>query len=74
MSYYSRAEQETLYNYDPIDGQWVIYSTYPPDIRKILINSEVLSKSTDEGGRVIEVKAVAERNQVRLFKPRVQTP
>ncbi len=71
MSYFQKEEQETLYSYDPVDDQWIIYSTYPPDIKKIIANSEVTRKSTDKDGRVIEVNAIAKQNQVRLYKPRL---
>ena len=39
MSFYPRDEQETLYNYDPINDSWKVYSTYPPHIRRILENA-----------------------------------
>lgn len=70
MAYYSREEQETLYLYDPIDGHWRIYSTYPPHIRQLLERANIWSKQTDEDGRVISVEGYVDKNQVRLFKPR----
>lgn len=70
MSYYSREEQETHYNYDPMDNHWRISSTYPPHIRKLLEYATITDKTTDEEGRVIEVRGTVDKNQVRLFKPR----
>lgn len=68
MTYYQREEQETLFNYDPIDGHWIIYSTYPPDIRNILKRAKDIRKTvTGESGNVIEVHAVVERNKIRLY-------
>lgn len=68
MSYYSRLEQETHYNYDPITETWQVDSTYPPHIRRLLQHSDITDKQTDEKGRIIAVRGVLERNQVRLFK------
>lgn len=70
MSYYDKIEQETVYNYDPLDGVWRVFSTYPPHIRKLLDNAAITDKSEDDDGRVISVDGVVEKNQVRLFKPR----
>ena len=70
MAYYNRDEQETIYRYDPIDSRWYIYSSYPPQVRRILDRGEVTRRETDEEGRIIAVEARAESNQVRLFKPR----
>lgn len=72
MSYYQRGEQETMYSYSVPDGYWRIYSTYPPDIRKILENAaDVIREEKDSSGRVISVEARADKNQVRLYKPRI---
>ena len=71
MSYYSRDEQETIYHYDAINGNWRVYSTYPPHIRKILGNSHIIRTHKDEEGRVIAVDGYADANQVRLYKPRL---
>jgi hypothetical protein len=68
MSYYSRPEQETHYNYDPIDKVWLVDSTYPPHIRRLLEHADIRDKETDADGRVIAVRGTVERNQVRLFK------
>lgn len=70
MAYYLREEQETIYNYDPIDGNWRIYSTYPPHIRQLLERADIQEKETDKDGRVISVKGYVDKNQIRLFKPR----
>lgn len=69
MAYYSREEQETIYNYDPIDGQWRVYSTYPPHIRQLMERADIHNKEIDEEGRTICVDGSVNRNQVRLFKP-----
>lgn len=68
MSYYEKSEQETVYNYDPNDKLWRIYSTYPPDIRKILKRATIISAVEDESGRVIEVQATANRDQIRIYQ------
>lgn len=70
MSYYSREEQETHYNYDPLAGNWRVDSTYPPHIRKLLEDATITHKTTDSEGRVIAVTGIVDKNQVRLFKPR----
>lgn len=70
MSYYDRQEQETLYNYDPINNSWLVYSTYPPHIRRLLDYAVITNQTTDEEGRVIAVNGTVDKNQVRLFKPR----
>ncbi|WP_226036735.1 hypothetical protein [Aquibacillus saliphilus] len=70
MSYYERVEQETVYNYSAIDGDWRIYSTYPPHIRKLLEYAVIANKTTDGSGRVISVDGNVDKNQVRLFRPR----
>ena len=71
MPYYSRAEQETYYHYDPVTGFWNIYSTYPPHIKKILKNAKIADKETDEEGRVIAITGFVDANQIRLFKKRL---
>lgn len=70
MSYYDRVEQETHYNYDPINGNWRVSSTYPPHIRKLLEYAIITNQITDGDGRVIAVDGIVDKNQVRLFKPR----
>lgn len=70
MSYYAKDEQETVYNYDPIDGRWRVYSTYPPHVRQLLERGQIHRQETDGQGRVIAVEGTADRNQVRLYKPR----
>lgn len=70
MAYYSREEQETLYNYDPIDKRWSIYSSYPRHIRQLLERADIQDTEEDSEGRVIGVRGYVEQNQVRLFKPR----
>ncbi|KAF0816578.1 hypothetical protein KIS4809_4645 [Bacillus sp. ZZV12-4809] len=67
MSYYSREEQETLYNYDPINGTWRAYSTYPPDIKTLLSKADVIRTETDEAGRVVMVDGYLTRSQVRIY-------
>jgi hypothetical protein len=69
MSYYSKIEQETHYNYSPQENYWRIDSTYPPHIRKLLEVAEITNKEVDEQGRIISVMGVVNKNQVRLFKP-----
>lgn len=69
MAYYSREEQETIYNFCPIDNRWRIYSTYPPHIRQLLERAEIIRQETDNDGRVIAVDGYVNRNQIRLFKP-----
>ncbi|MED3764709.1 hypothetical protein [Ureibacillus terrenus] len=71
MAYYSRIEQETHYNYDPVTGFWSVYSTYPPHIKKILKNAKIADKETDEEGQVIAVTGFVDANQIRLFKKRL---
>lgn len=68
MVYYPRIEQETIYNYDPTDKIWRIYSTYPPHIRKILERADIKKMIKDDDGRVIEVDAVAKPSQIRIYK------
>lgn len=69
MSYYSKQEQETHYNYDPIQKLWRVDSTYPPHIRKLQEVAEITRKETDEDGRIISVVGIVNKSQVRLFKP-----
>jgi hypothetical protein len=71
LSYYPRDEQETHYLYDPSNGNWRVYSTYPPHIRRILSHAHVTNEHKDSDGRVIAVEGIADSNQVRLFKPRL---
>lgn len=71
MSYYTRDEQETLYHYDPSNGSWRVWSTYPPHIRKIRTHSDIIQEHKDDDGRVIAVEGYADPNQVRLFKRRL---
>lgn len=71
MSYYDREEQETLYNYDVQVGKWRVSSTYPPHIRKLLEYAQIMNKTTDSAGKIIEVVGFVEANQIRLFKPRL---
>jgi hypothetical protein len=71
MSYYAREEQETLYNYDVINDYWTVYSTYPPHIRKLIEYATIKYSETDEQGRAIAVTGYVDRNQIRLFKPRL---
>lgn len=68
MAYYQRDEQETIYNYDPIDGLWRIYSTYPPHIRRIIERGEDINEYKDGEGRVIEVTGTLEPHQIRLYR------
>lgn len=68
MAYYDKEEQETIYNYDAIDDVWYVYSTYPPDIKRILKQTETPTTTEDEDGKVIVVNGVAVRSQVRLFR------
>jgi hypothetical protein len=67
MSYYDKTEQETLYNFDPIDKRWTVYSTYPPDIKAILSKAEVIRTETDDDGTVIAVTGRAGRSQIRFY-------
>lgn len=69
MSYYSKEEQETSYNYDVCEGIWFIYSTYPPHIRQLLARATIYEKEFDNEGRIISVRGQVERNQLRLFMP-----
>lgn len=69
--YYSREEQETLYLFDVINGDWRVSSTYPPHIRKLLDYANVTSTTKDAEGRVIAVEGLVDKNQIRLFKPRL---
>lgn len=70
MAYYNREEQETILNYSPYDNYWRLYSTYPPDIKRILESDmRIIATVEDDDGRIIEVDARADKNQVRLFKP-----
>ncbi|UOQ48133.1 hypothetical protein MUN88_19130 [Gracilibacillus caseinilyticus] len=71
MSYYDKAEQETIYTYDVLEKRWRVYSTYPPDIRQLLGKAEMIAKTTDEAGRIISFDGYVDRNQVRLFKPKI---
>lgn len=68
MAYYSREEQETLFNYCPVADNWRIYSTYPPHIRRIIERGEDIEKYESDG-RIIEVTGTLETNQIRIFKP-----
>lgn len=70
MSYYDRIEQETHYNYDPIDNNWRVDSSYPPHIRTLLEYAIIEDRTLDEDGRVIAVRGRVDKNQVRLYKPR----
>ncbi|MBM7717100.1 MULTISPECIES: hypothetical protein [Siminovitchia] len=69
MSYYSKPEQETLYLYDVAAGHWRVYSTYPPHIRQLIERAAIHRTEVDDEGRIIAVEGIADRNQVRLFKP-----
>lgn len=66
---YLREEQETIYNYDVIEGQWHIYSSYPPHIRQLKERADISNEEKDGQGRTISVTGVVNKNQVRLFKP-----
>lgn len=67
MAYYEHEEQETLYNYDPIDDVWRIYSTYPPHIRRIVERAHNVKEYKDAEGRTIEAKGIATPGQVRIY-------
>ncbi|NIK13138.1 hypothetical protein [Alkalibacillus almallahensis] len=67
MSYYEKAEQETIYNYDVTEGEWRVYSTYPPHVRKILNRCNVQHAEQDGNGLVISVTATAKQSQIRLY-------
>lgn len=69
MAYASRDEQETWLNYDPLRGDWQVYSTHPPDIRRIKTIATVTNEVKDEQGRTILIDGYVARNQIRLFKP-----
>lgn len=69
MAYYQREEQETIYNYDVIGNYWRIYSSYPPDMRRLLERGDIKRFDRDDDGRVIAVDGYVESNQIRLFKP-----
>lgn len=69
--YYSREEQETDYIFDPINDNWRVYSTYPPDIRKLLKHANIYRREMDDKGRIIAVEGHVFKNQIRLFKPRL---
>ncbi|ARI78236.1 hypothetical protein [Halobacillus mangrovi] len=71
MSYYPKEEQETLYLYDATVKHWKVHSTFPPHIRKLLDYATVNNTEKDKEGRVILVVGNVDRNQVRLFKPRL---
>lgn len=71
MAYYAREEQETLYRYDPIDERWHVFSTYPPHIRRLLVNADVTETVVDTRGYTIQVSGHVDKNQIRLFKPRL---
>lgn len=65
--YFTMAERETIYNYDPVEKRWHIYSNYPPDIRKIIERAEVIEQTEDEQGRIIDVHAIAKAGQIRIY-------
>jgi len=67
MAYYSRDEQETLYLYDPIDGNWRISSTYPPHIRRIVERAHGVKTYKDDEGRIIEAIGTASAGQIRIY-------
>lgn len=69
MAYYDREEQETIYNFDPIEKCWHVYSSYPPHIRRIIERADVIKTVKDDEGRIIEASGRASTGQVRLFKP-----
>lgn len=69
MSFYSKAEQESVLLYDAAAGHWRVSSTYPPHIRQLKERGQIHSQTTDDDGRIIYVEGVMERNQIRLFKP-----
>ncbi|WP_142245882.1 hypothetical protein [Rossellomorea marisflavi] len=71
MSYYDKVEQEMFYSFKPINDNWTVYSTYPPHIRKIVEYAAIKHTETDEQGRTIAVTGVVDRNQIRLFSPRL---
>lgn len=64
---YIREEQETIYNFDPIDEVWHIYSTYPPHIRRIMERADVATTVKNDDGRIIEVHAKAAPGQIRIY-------
>lgn len=65
--HFLREERETIYNYDPIEKRWHIYSNYPPDIRKIIERAEIIETTKDDRGRIIDVKATASAGQIRIY-------
>lgn len=67
MAYYSREEQETLYNYDPIENVWRIYSTYPPHIKRIIERAHGVKTYKDDDGRIIEATGAAYPGQIRIY-------
>lgn len=68
MAYLQRDEQETLYRYDPIDGVWYLYSTYPPHIKKINKQVENCKTTEDEEGKIIVIEGEVLPGKVRLYK------
>lgn len=70
MAYYERESQETLYSYTPIGECWLVYSTYPPHVRRLLDYATVSRIDHDTDGKVIAVTGTVDANQIRLFKPR----
>ncbi|UOQ86202.1 hypothetical protein [Gracilibacillus salinarum] len=70
MSFYAKAEQETVYTYEPLDGYWRVYSSYPPHVRQLQAKAEIIRTDTDEAGKVIAVTGLVDTNQIRLFKPK----
>ncbi len=68
---YKREEQETLYSYEPSEGYWRVYSTYPVHIRKLLEYADIERTEIDENGDVIMAQGHVQTNQIRLFRPRL---
>ena len=67
MAYYSKDEQETCLVYDAVIGKWRAFSTYPPDIRKLLDKAEVIHTETDSDGKTIMVDGYLARSHVRIY-------
>ena len=70
MAYALREEQETWYNFSPLNGHWQVFSTYPPHIKRILEVATITNEITDDEGRTIQVDGYVDLNQVRMFNPR----
>ena len=68
----SKAEkQQTVMSYSPDYNNWLIESTYAADIVKIIaVSYNIISQEKDSSGTVIKIRAILDKNQVKMVAAR----